>query len=52
MRGSINMVNFTSAVSHVSSTAGPAGYDLHTFRLNASDGLCGRGFIQVGATHP
>jgi autotransporter-associated beta strand protein len=53
VRGSIDLANFNSAVTHVSSVAsGTAGWDLHTFRLNASDGLGGKGFLQAVATHP
>jgi hypothetical protein len=53
VRGSLNLTSFTSAVSHVSSTAsGDPAYDLHTFRLNASEGLGGKGFLQAAATHP
>jgi hypothetical protein len=53
VRGSLDLTNFTSAVSHVSSAAsGDPAYDLHTFRLDASDGLGGKGFLQAAATHP
>jgi len=53
VRGSIDLTNFNSAVTHVTSGAsGTAGWDLHTFRLNASDGLGGKGFIQAVVTHP
>ena len=53
VRGSLDLTNFTSAVSHVSTTAsGDPAYDLHTFRLDVSDGLGGKGFLQAAATHP
>ncbi len=53
IRGSLDLTTFTSAVSHVGSTAsGNPDYELHTFRLNASEGLAGKGFLQAVATHP
>jgi autotransporter-associated beta strand protein len=53
IRGSLDLTTFTSAVSHVGSTAsGDPDYDLHTFRLDASEGLPGKGFLQAVATHP
>ncbi|WP_193213912.1 hypothetical protein [Luteolibacter marinus] len=53
IRGSQNLTDFTSAVSVVGSTAsGDPDYELHTFRLDASEGLGGKGFLQAGASHP
>ena len=53
VRGSLDLAAFTSAVSHVGSVAsGDPAYDLHTFRLDASEGLPGKGFLQADATHP
>ena len=53
IRGSVDLTNFTSAVSHVGSTAsGDPDYDLHTFRLDASEGLTAKGFLQAVVTHP
>ncbi|MCW1884085.1 hypothetical protein OKA04_05045 [Luteolibacter flavescens] len=53
VRGSLNLTSFTSAVAHVSTAAAtdPA-YELHTFRLTASEGLGGKGFLRAEATHP
>lgn len=53
VRGSVDLANFTGTVSHVSSavSANPD-YDLHVFRLEGSDGLPGKGFLQALATHP
>ncbi len=54
VRGSTNLAAFTSPVAFVSKTAAadPA-YELHTFRLTASEGLTGaKGFLQATATHP
>jgi fibronectin-binding autotransporter adhesin len=53
VRGSLNLGAFASAVTHVSSAAAsdPA-WELHTFRLNASEGLAGKGFLQAVVTHP
>lgn len=49
VRGSLDLTAFTSAVTHVSSVAsGTPGWDLHTFRLDASENLAGRGFLQAG----
>jgi len=50
VRGSLDLAAFTSAVAHVSSTAsGDPDYELHTFRLTASEGLAGKGFLQASA---
>jgi autotransporter-associated beta strand protein len=50
VRGSLNLATFTSAVAHVSSAAsGDPDYELHTFRLTASEGLSGKGFLQAAA---
>lgn len=51
VRGSTDLQDFTSPVGHVGSSASSTpGYDLHTFRLDASEGLTGRGFLQADAT--
>ena len=53
VRGSVDLAAFTGAVSHVSSTvSGNPDYDLHVFRLEGSDGLPGKGFLQALVTHP
>lgn len=53
VRGSVDLANFTSTVSHVSSSvSGNPDYDLHVFRLEGSDGLPGKGFLQALVTHP
>ena len=50
VRGSLDLTDFTSAVSHVGSTASDdPDYQLHTFRLNASEALPGKGFLQASA---
>ena len=50
IRGSLDLAGFTSAVAHVGSTASDdPEYELHTFRLNASEGLSGKGFLQASA---
>lgn len=50
VRGSLNLAAFTSAVAHVGSAAsGDPDYELHTFRLTASEGLAGKGFLQAAA---
>lgn len=53
IEGSLDLVTFESAVSEVTPTLGTgtpkAGYVFKTFRLNASAGLSGRGFIRGGA---
>ena len=50
VRGSLDLSDFTSAVAHVGSTASDdPDYELHTFRLTASEGLPGRGFLQASA---
>lgn len=50
IRGSLDLTNFTSAVAHVGSTASDdPDYQLHTFRLTASEGLPGKGFLQAVA---
>lgn len=51
VRGSLDLGSFTSAVSHVGSAASDdPDYELHTFRLTASEGLSGKGFLQAFAT--
>lgn len=51
VRGSQDLVTFTSEVTHVSKSAsGDPGWELHTFRLASSEGLNGRGFLQAGAS--
>lgn len=50
VRGSLNLAAFGSEVTHVGSIAsGDPAYDLHTFRLAASEGLVGKGFLQASA---
>ena len=50
VRGTVNLTTFGSEVIHVGSVASddPA-YQLHTFRLVASEGLAGKGFMQASA---
>jgi hypothetical protein len=54
VEGSLDLVNFESAVSEVTPHLGTglpkAGYVFKTFRLNAGDGLIGKGFIRTGAS--
>ena len=53
VQGSVDLVNWTSAVSEVSNlgTGSPkAGYEFHTFRLNAGNGLSGKGFLRASVT--
>lgn len=53
VRGSLDLASFTSPVSHVgSAVSGDPDYDLHTFRLDVSEGLAGKGFLQAVVTHP
>jgi hypothetical protein len=48
IQGSQDLSSFTSAVEKVSSAAsGDPAYELHTFRLVASEGLAGKGFLQA-----
>jgi hypothetical protein len=48
IRGSLDLLSFTSPVSRVGSLpSGDPAYELHTFRLTASEGLSGRGFLQA-----
>lgn len=50
VRGSLDLAAFGSEVAHVGSTAsGDPAYELHTFRLTASEGLGGKGFLQASA---
>lgn len=50
IRGSLDLAGFTAAVAHVGSTASDdPDYELHTFRLTASEGLPGKGFLQASA---
>jgi hypothetical protein len=50
VRGSLDLTDFTSGVAHVGTTASDdPDYELHTFRLTASEGLPGRGFLQASA---
>ncbi len=50
VRGSADLATWTSAVTHVGTTAAsdPA-WELHTFRLDASEGLPGKGFLDANA---
>lgn len=51
IEGSLNLVFPTSAVSEASPATGPGGlpaaYEYRRFRLDASDGLTGKGFLRV-----
>jgi autotransporter-associated beta strand protein len=53
VEGSIDLNNFTSPVTEVTPAIVPAGwpatgdYEYHSFRLNASTGLTGKGFLRV-----
>ena len=53
IEGSLDLVTFNSTVSEVSPTLGTGtpktGYVFKTFRLNAGNGLTGKGFIRAGA---
>ena len=50
VQGSTNLAAFNGAVAWVSSMAsGDPDYELHTFRLTASEGLSGKGFLQAAA---
>ncbi len=53
IEGSLDLVNFESAVSEVVPSLGTGspktGYVFKTFRLDASSGLNGKGFIRAGA---
>lgn len=54
IEGSLDLVTFESAVSEVTPTLGTGspktGYVFKTFRLNAANGLTGKGFIRAGAS--
>jgi hypothetical protein len=54
IEGSLDLVTFESPVSEVTPTLGTgspkAGYVFKTFRLNAGNGLTGKGFIRAGAS--
>lgn len=53
IRGSLDLGTFDSAVSHVGSVAsGDPDYQLHTFVLDASEGLPDRGFLDVEINGP
>jgi len=51
IEGSLNLVFPSSAVSEASPATGPGGlpaaYEYRRFRLDASDGLTGKGFLRV-----
>jgi autotransporter-associated beta strand protein len=53
VEGSIDLNNFTSPVTEVTPAIVPAGwpatgdYEYHSFRLNASTGLTGKGFLRL-----
>ncbi len=50
VRGSLDLAIFTSGVAHVGTTVSDdPDYELHTFRLTASEGLSGKGFLQATA---
>lgn len=50
IEGSTNLVDWNSPVSEVAPASGTpsAGYVLKTFRLNAGEGLTGKGFLRAG----
>ncbi|WP_338286972.1 hypothetical protein [Luteolibacter sp. LG18] len=51
VRGSLDLVTFTRQVSHVNTVpSGDPGYELQTFRLDESEGLAGKGFLQIKAS--
>jgi len=54
IEGSLDLVTFESPVSEVTPTLGTgspkSGYVFKTFRLNAGNGLTGKGFIRAGAS--
>jgi hypothetical protein len=54
IEGSLDLVTFESPVSEVTPTLGTgspkSGYVFKTFRLNAGNGLSGKGFIRAGAS--
>jgi hypothetical protein len=54
IQGSLNLVDWTSAVSEVTPNLGTGtpktGYVFKTFRLNAGNGLAGKGFIRAGVS--
>ena len=56
IEGSLNLATFDSPVSEVTphpGTGAPrAGYQFKTFRLDASNGAAGRGFLRVHVTAP
>ena len=53
VRGSLDLATFASTVSHLGSTAsGDPDYELHTFILDASEGLPGRGFLDAQVQTP
>ncbi len=52
IEGSTDLVSWNSAVSEVAPISGTpsAGYVLKTFRLNAGEGLAGKGFLRAGVS--
>jgi hypothetical protein len=52
IEGSTDLVSWDSAVSEVAPISGTpsAGYVLKTFRLNAGEGLAGKGFLRAGVS--
>lgn len=53
IEGSSNLVDWNSTISEVAPIAGTpsAGYTLKTFRLNAGEGLAGKGFIRASVSN-
>lgn len=53
VRGSLDLSDWTGGVSHVGTSASTSeDYELHTFRLDSSDGLTGRGFLDAEVEGP
>ena len=56
VQGGLDMASFTSSVSVVAPAvttglpAAPSGYEYRTFKLDAADGLTGKGFLRVKVT--
>lgn len=58
IEGSLDLTGFTSAVSVTSfvlpatwTPTPPAGFSYHSFKLDASAGLTGKGFLRIAETH-
>ncbi len=53
VRGTLDLEDFSSPVVHVASAASDdPDYELHTFRLTASEGLADKGFLQAVVSAP